>query len=350
MMLLPLVSICIPTYNRPEYLRRAVESCLAQTYSQFEIVITDNSTNDQTAVLAAKWTDPRVRYYKNEGNVGPVASSNRAVSLSTGKYIKFLMDDDLLKPRCLELMVKALEENPTAGIAMAPMDLIDENDTRIFPRFYVFQTMHYRYRYQLGDELIDRKRLLHDFLTRDYPCTVPSGIMFRTEALRRAGPYSVEADFAGDLEMCMKLAVDWDFYYIDEVLSSWRLMPTCHTASLHQSGLKIIVFYNLTRACLANDQVKKMFADEWGKVVRDSMFFCSCRALLNGMAGLRSRDLELIFSTIKTIIHEDRYFINWLRLPVFVVTRIVAALFPPHETPPREPLPQPANASSIRTA
>ena len=147
----PLVSILIPTYNRPEYLRRAVESCLAQIYPNYEVIITDNSTNDESARMAAAWNYPRVRYFKNQGNVGPVASSNRAVSLSSGQYIKFLMDDDLLKPRCLELMVKALEENPTAGVAMAPMELIDETDRRIYPKFYGFRTMRYRYRYQVGD-------------------------------------------------------------------------------------------------------------------------------------------------------------------------------------------------------
>src|SRR5579859_3767603 len=100
-----LVSICILTYNRPEYLRRAVESCLAQTYPDFEIVITDNSTNDESSKLAATWADPRIRYFKNVGNLGPTGSANRGFSLARGKYIKYLMDDDLLKPRCLELMV-----------------------------------------------------------------------------------------------------------------------------------------------------------------------------------------------------------------------------------------------------
>jgi glycosyltransferase involved in cell wall biosynthesis len=332
----PLVSICTPTYNRPEYLRRAVESCLAQTYSHFEIVITDNSTNQQSAEMAAKWTDPRIRYCSNGGNIGPHASAIKSKDLSKGEYIKFLMDDDLLKPRCLELMVKALEENPTAAIAMAPMDLIDENDRRIFPRFYLFRKMHYRYRYQVGDGLIERRRLLKDFLTRDYPCTVPSGIMYRAKALRQAGEFSRDYAFASDLEMCMRLAADWDFYYIDEVLTSWRFMPSCHTANLHQTGLKISDFYDITRKSLDNETVKKMFGHEWGKIVRDSLFFCSCRALLNGMAGLRSRDPKMIFDTIKTIFHEDRYVFNWLRLPWFVVRQILVSVFPRHDPPPRQ--------------
>jgi glycosyltransferase involved in cell wall biosynthesis len=330
-----LVSICVPTYNRPEYLRRAVESCLAQTYPHLEVIITDNSTNEESARMAAKWSDPRARYFSNQGNVGAVASSNRAVSLSQGQYIKFLMDDDLLKPRCLEWMVKAMEENPTAGIVMAPMELIDAEDRRIFPKFYVFRKMHYRYRYQVGDGLIDRRRILKDFLTRDYPCTVPSGLMFRAEALRRAGPFRAEADFAGDLEMCMRIAPEWDFYYIDEVLSSWRFMPVCHTASLHQTGLKISVFYDITRQCLDNPHVREFFQDNWKKIVRDSVFFCSCRALLNGLAGLRARDTALIFSTIKTILREDSSPVNWLRLPLFVIRQIWISIFPRQLPPPR---------------
>jgi glycosyltransferase involved in cell wall biosynthesis len=337
----PLISICIPTYNRPEYLRRAVASCWAQTYPHFEIIITDNSTNRESADMAANWTDPRVRYYSNNGNIGPTDSLLRAFSLATGNYIKTLMDDDLIKPRFLELTVKALEENPTAAIAMAPMDLIDENDGRIFPRFYVLRTMHHRYRYQVGDGLIARRRILRDFLTRDYPCTVPSGILYRTDALRSAlGEFAAQdfaaQDFAGDLALCMRLAAESDFYYIDQVLSSWRFMPACQTAYLHQTGLKISAFYYVTRQCLAHKAVQEMFRDEWPKIVRDSIFFCSCRALLNGLAGLRSRNPGLVFDTIKTILQEDRSVINLLRLPRFVVEQIWVSLFPPKLPPPRE--------------
>jgi hypothetical protein len=332
----PLVSIYIPTYNRPDYLRRTVESCLKQTYPHFEIIITDNSTNRDSEIMLAGLADPRLRYFSNNGNIGPHASAVRAMELCAGKFMKPLMDDDLIKPRCLELMVKALEDNPSAGVVMAPMDLIDENDTRFFPKFYLFRRMHYRYRYQVGDALVPRHRILKDFLTRDYPCTVPSGLMFRRETWLRAQPFTGEADFAGDLAMCMRFAEEWDFYYIDQVLSSWRLTASCHTATLHQTGLKISVFYWVTRHSLASERVQKMFAGEWDKFVRDSLFFCSCRALLNGVAGLRSRDPKLILSTVKTIITEDKYILNWFRLPWFVAREIFVSIFPRRVPPPRE--------------
>jgi glycosyltransferase involved in cell wall biosynthesis len=331
----PLVSICTPTYNRPELLQRAVASCLAQTYTNFEVIVTDNSTNDLSQKLAGKWTDPRVRYYKNDGNIGPLASVNRGIALAGGKYIKVLMDDDLLKPRFLELTVKAMEENPSAGVAMAPMELIDGNDRRIFPRFYIFRKMHYRFRYQVGDGLIDRRRILKDFLTRDYPCTVPSGILLRMEAFKKTGGSSPEAGSAGDLEVCMKIATEWDFYYIDQVLSSWRFMPVGDTATNYQRGLNIHMFYFITRQCLGHPAVKEIFREHWNQTVRDSIFFCSCRALLNVLAGIRSRSPKLILRTFKEIIQEDEYVLNWFRLPIFVVREIFVSIFPRHDPPPR---------------
>ena len=334
MRVLPLVSICIPTYNRPDYLERAIRSCLAQTYANFEIIITDNSTNTASAERVATIKDPRIRYYKNEGNIGAVGSCNRARSLVTGKYVKFLMDDDLIRPTCLEQTVAAFETNPTVGIVMAPMDLIDETDRRIYPKFYVIRTMQYRYRYQVGDWLIPRRQILKDFLVNDYPCCVPSGLAYRTDCLE---DFDAESDFAGDVEMCLRIAAKHDFYYIDQVLSSWRYIPVCHTARLHLEGLPIRVFYYLARRSLSDPEVRKLFADEWQEFVRDSFYFCTCRAVvLNLMAGLRARSPKVIWETIKTVLHEEEHPINFLRLPFFVAREIWISIFPPKLPPARE--------------
>jgi len=333
----PLVSICIPTYQRPELLERAIRSCLAQTYPYFEILITDNSSDETSAQMATCLNDARIHYHKNETNIGPYGNVNRVAALATGKYVKFLMDDDLLKPRCLELMVNALEKNPSAGIAMAPMDLIDGNDQRISPRFYVFRKMAFRYRYRVGDGLIERKKILHDFLVKDYPCCVPSGVMWRKECFDRLGYFDPRADFAVDLDFCMSVATSWDFYYIDQILSSWRLLTVCHTATLHQTGMNIGAFFYITQKSLANESGMRLFTPaERKKLRRDALFFCSCRALLNALAGLRARNPCLIKDTARTIFKEDPYWWNKLRLPLFIVREIWVSLFPKKLPPPRE--------------
>ena len=334
----PLVTICIPTYNRPEYLRRTIASCLAQTRPDFEIVITDNSTNEESARKVAKIGDPRVRYYSNDGNIGSLASHLRAATLIQGKYVQFLMDDDLIRPKFLELMVEAFEKNPTVGVVMAPMALIDENDRRIYPKFYLFRTKVYRYRYQVGDGLVERKRVLRDFLAGpEYPCCVPSGTLYRTEALRKTLPFDAGADFAGDVDTCMKIAPDWDFYYIDQVLTEWRFMPLNHTMRQSKSGWKIEAWYFITRRCLNNKTVQEMFRDEWDKLVRDSLFFCTCRAiLLNGLAAWRARSPKLLMQTIRIVRKEDPHWINLLRLPFFAIREVFASIFPPKLPPARE--------------
>jgi glycosyltransferase involved in cell wall biosynthesis len=336
----PLVSICTPTYNRPEFLRRTIESCLAQTCQDFEIIITDNSTNDESAQMVAKMRDPRIRYHSNNGNIGSLENYRKAVSLLRGKYVQILADDDLLKPKFLELTVNVFEKNPTVGAVMAPLDLIDENDRRIFPKFYLIHTMRYRYRYQVGDGLIERKRVLRDFLTGqagDYPCCVPTGILYRAKALQAALPFDAEANFAGDLDLCMKIAPHWDFYYIDQVLSSWRHTPDNHTARLHKEGLPIHAFYYVTRRCLRNNTVQEMFQDEWDKLNRDSLLFCSWRgAVLNGLAAMRARSPKLLLATFKTIWKEDPYRTNLLRLPIWAVRQVVTSIFPPDLPQARE--------------
>ena len=120
------------------------------------------------------------------------------------------------------------------------------------------------------------------------------------------------------------------------MLTAWRYVPSSYRATLHQNGLNIGAFYFVTRKCLEQDEVKKLFADECERLVRDSIFFCSCRALLNGLAGLRARSPRLVLRTIKTILKEDQYWINILRLPLFVVREIWVSLFPPKLPPARE--------------
>jgi hypothetical protein len=223
---------------------------------------------------------------------------------------------------------------------MAPMDLIDEEDRRIFPKFYLIHTMQYRYRYQVGDGLVERKRVLRDFLTGeagDYPCCVPTGILYRAEAFRTGLPFDKEADFAGDLDLCMKIAPYWDFYYIDQVLSSWRYTPTNHTARLHKEGLPIHAFYYVTSRCLGNKAVQAMFQDEWEKLKRDSMLFCTWRgAVLNGLAAVRAGSPKRMLETVRTIYQEDPYSSNLLRLPFCALRQAVQSFFPPKRPPARE--------------
>jgi glycosyltransferase involved in cell wall biosynthesis len=106
--LFPKVSVLIPTYNRPDYVRLALESVLQQSYRNIEIIIGDDSTNDDTEILMQDYIHqyPRIRYFRNQTNLGQFDNSLRCMELAEGEYINFLMDDDLFHPQKIERMME----------------------------------------------------------------------------------------------------------------------------------------------------------------------------------------------------------------------------------------------------
>jgi len=117
----PLVSICIPTYNRAATIGRALESATAQSYANLEIVVADNASDDDTATVVESFADrdPRVKYVRHAANIGMVANLNTVIRLGNGKYRMWLADDDWIDDdlvgRCCELLESAPELAMVAG-------------------------------------------------------------------------------------------------------------------------------------------------------------------------------------------------------------------------------------------
>lgn len=103
----PLVTICVPTYNGATYLQQCLNSILQQTHFDFELLLVDDCSSDQTFAIAQRYAkkDGRIRLYQNEQNLGLVGNWNRCVELAGSKWIKFVFQDDLIAPDCLEKML-----------------------------------------------------------------------------------------------------------------------------------------------------------------------------------------------------------------------------------------------------
>src|ERR1017187_8199298 len=113
----PLVSVLMTAYNREDYIAEAIESVLAQTTQELELVIVDDGSRDHTVDIARRYTnDPRVRLHLNEKNLGDYPNRNRAAELAQGRYLKYLDADDMMYPHCLEVMVHQMEQFPQSGI------------------------------------------------------------------------------------------------------------------------------------------------------------------------------------------------------------------------------------------
>ena len=125
--MMPFFSIAIPAYKKA-YLHEAVESCLAQTYGSLEIIIVDDASPEDLGAVVARFSDHRIRYYRNKKNCGAVNvvdNWNTCLSYTKGDYIICMGDDDRLLPNCLEEYVGLMEKHPGLGVYHAWTELID---------------------------------------------------------------------------------------------------------------------------------------------------------------------------------------------------------------------------------
>lgn len=120
------VSVIIPTYNRAHLIGDSIKSVLAQTYRNFELIIVDDGSKDNTAEVIAAFTDPRIRYVY-QPNCGRSIARNHALSLATGKYVTFLDSDDLYRPDKIGLQVDYLNSHPGVGMVYTSAHCINDH-------------------------------------------------------------------------------------------------------------------------------------------------------------------------------------------------------------------------------
>jgi len=121
-----LVSVLMTAYNREKYIAESIESVIASTYKNFELIISDDCSNDNTVSIARSYEakDSRIKVYVNDKNLGDYKNRNKAASYAIGKYIKYLDSDDIFYPWGLQAMVYCMEENPSAALGLATHSFI----------------------------------------------------------------------------------------------------------------------------------------------------------------------------------------------------------------------------------
>ena len=123
-----LVSIGMPVYNGANFIREALDSILSQTFENFELIISDNASTDETEKICREYMakDSRVRYYRSHQNLGAAWNFNRVFELSSGKYFKWAAHDDLIAPDFLLKCVEVLEQDPALILCHSQAKVIDD--------------------------------------------------------------------------------------------------------------------------------------------------------------------------------------------------------------------------------
>ncbi|TAJ22641.1 MAG: glycosyltransferase family 2 protein, partial [Nitrospirae bacterium] len=114
--MVPKVTVAIPTYNRATLLKQCLETILRQTFRDFEVIVSDNCSPDATPEAVRAFNDPRIRYYRNESNLGVFPNMNRCIDRARGQYIAIVHDDDLFAPQFIEQEARLLDEHPSVGM------------------------------------------------------------------------------------------------------------------------------------------------------------------------------------------------------------------------------------------
>jgi glycosyltransferase involved in cell wall biosynthesis len=223
----PLVSIGLPVYNGERGLRRVLDSLLDQSCSNFELIISDNASTDSTATICREYQsgDARIRYSRNEKNMGMGWNFDRVVELSKGEFFMYAADDDWWHPDFLKVLLGDLQAHPGCGVAMSALDLVDETGRVVKP-----------VRLDQGDHspndlgyfgMLLRLMTLWGGSTKSHHYYMYG--LFRRNLLKQARRYVVRT-FLGDRMLIATIALATHFRYIDQVL----YIKTRHTKDMFQ--------------------------------------------------------------------------------------------------------------------
>lgn len=225
-----LVSVILPAYNAGPYISDAVNSILEQTFTNFELIIVNDCATDNTEEEILKFTDPRIRYYKNEHNLGLILTLNKLIGLAQGKYLARMDADDISINTRLEKQVNFLEQNPEIGIVSCGFQNFGNNNA----------TVYYK---QLNDDiklnLLYKTEICH------------AAALIRTSlAVQHTPFYNTDYKHAEDYELWARMTLYTSFYNLQEVLYKVRIVSTSVSrvfANIQQENTYAVIRYLFNR-------------------------------------------------------------------------------------------------------
>jgi glycosyltransferase involved in cell wall biosynthesis len=205
----PLVSVCVPTYNYGRFIGDCIRSVLAQTYQKWELIITDDDSDDNTRAVVGKYSalDCRIRYLVNPARLSMNPNIREACSHARGKYIKVLCADDWIAPGYLTELVRLMEAYQGVSLATSA-EIYCDHDGKPLRKQFLF-----------GRRLTIRNgRQMLDAMARGSGFGGNSSFLIRAESYRQVGGYDATVPYAADYELAARLCQVGDYLHLDEPL------------------------------------------------------------------------------------------------------------------------------------
>jgi glycosyltransferase involved in cell wall biosynthesis len=219
----PFFSICIPAYNASRFLPTTIESILSQSFRDFEIVIVNNASTDNTALLISTYLDDRIRVVTNPVTVPAHENWTRTIGLAEGEWIKIVCADDILKPNALQVIYDDLMRHPDVSVHAGIRDVIDE---------FGILVKSAKARYSNG-ALLGLADLVDGILNiGSNPLGEPLCLTWRSNLSDQVGPFSENWKYFIDLDYWLRLSKRSPIYYSSEVVGSFRVSPGSWTSAI----------------------------------------------------------------------------------------------------------------------
>lgn len=210
----PAVSVIMSVYNGEKFLRTAIDSVLAQTFRDWELIVVDDASTDSTPEILSEYRDPRIQVLRNETNRKQAVCSNRGIAAASGRYIARLDADDVALPDRLAEQVAYLETHPDVILVASAAYFIDETGSRIGLQSGGLDDCALKFRFAVLNPLIH------------------STVVFRAEAARQANGYDEDPQYwvAEDLEFLLRIAFRGKAYVLSQPLAEYRVHPSSVSA------------------------------------------------------------------------------------------------------------------------
>ncbi len=196
-----MVTIVLPTYNGEKYIRKSIESVIAQTYKEWELIVIDDCSVDHTNQIVQEYVekDHRIKLFKNTQNLRLPSSLNVGFKKSKGKYLTWTSDDNLFKPEALETLRNRLRDNPKSGLVFSDMDYIDSQGRIIGHTPKVFSTDEIYYRNIVG-----------------------ASFMYTRDVYQSIGDYNNQKFLVEDYDYWLRIARKFHIQYVEKSLYLYR--------------------------------------------------------------------------------------------------------------------------------
>ena len=257
---------------------------LNQTYLDFEIIVVDDCSTDNSEEVVKSFKDPRIKFFKNEKNLGMVPNANKALRLAKSEFIGVLNSDDYYGQKMIGTALKMFDENPEIGFTYSPYVMVNENGgviTKVEPRDRgrIFKSKEGFKKLALGN------------------VAPPSGVIARRKCYEAVGPFDEEFPYCHDWNMWLRLSLKCDFACLSDYLLYYRMHSRNTSVALYNSFETAMQEYGMLK------KLQKKVDPELLPFVKKGARRAAKRALLNSIGGLskgsRSKAFEFFSDALR---------------------------------------------------